>query len=100
MGQQQTTMRVMGGALRRMILVLAVAALMAAMAMVTAVPALAAPGRPGPNSFEPLFDKGGLEENHNFGRCQSTSAKNTGPASDSKAGNPSFNDGDFGVCSP
>jgi hypothetical protein len=38
MGQQQT---VAGGALRRMILVLAVAALMAAMMVATAVPAFA-----------------------------------------------------------
>ena len=99
MGQQQT-MRTTGGALRRICLALALAALMVAMAMATAVPALAAPGRPGPNSFEPLFDKGGQDETLNFGHCQSSSAKNLGPASDTKAGNPSFNDGDFGLCSP
>ena len=99
MGQQQT-MRATGGALRRICLALALAALMVAMAMATAVPALAAPGKPGPNSYEPLFDKGGTEENFNFGHCQSSSAKNKGPASDNKAGNPSFNDGAAVVCSP
>jgi len=43
MGQQQT-MRATGGALRRMIMVLAVAALTAAMLVVMAVPAFAAKG--------------------------------------------------------
>jgi hypothetical protein len=41
MGQQETTMRATGSALRRMILVLAVAALMAAMMAVSAMPAMA-----------------------------------------------------------
>ena len=95
--QQQTMVEKAGGALRRIILVLTVAALMV---LASAVPALAAPGRSGPNSFEPLFDKGGTEELANFGRCQSTSAKKQGPASDTKNGNPSLNDGDFGVCFP
>jgi hypothetical protein len=42
MGQQETTMRATGSALRRMILVLAVAAVMAALVLASAVPAFAA----------------------------------------------------------
>jgi hypothetical protein len=41
MGQYQETMRVTGGALRRMILVLALAAVMAAMTVASAMPAKA-----------------------------------------------------------
>ena len=42
MGQQETTLRATGSALRRMILVLAVAALMAVMMVAMAAPAFAA----------------------------------------------------------
>ena len=46
MGQQETTMRATGSALRRMILVLAVAAVMTAMMVASAMPAFAAGGLP------------------------------------------------------
>jgi len=106
MGQHQTTTVAVaeekgGGTLRRTILVLALAALMAAMMAVDAPVALAAPnGQPGPNSFEPAFDKGGALENFNFGRCQSGAAHQPGPASSTKEGNPSRNDGSASLCPP
>jgi hypothetical protein len=106
MGQQQVMELVAteekgGGTLRRTFLVLALAVLMAAMMAVGTPVALAAPnGQPGPNSFEPAFDKGGAQENFNFGHCQSGAAQQPGPASSTKDGNPSRNDGSASLCPP
>ena len=54
MGQQQETMRVTGGALRRMLSILAVAALMAALMVVVSAPAFAETAKFGaPGHLEP-----------------------------------------------
>ena len=83
--------------MRRILMVLSVAALMAAMMVASAAVALASPIGPGPNSFAPTFSSGEL----NFGHCQSQSAKGPGPANAAKESNPAiFTGGDnfgFGV---
>ena len=61
MGQQETTMRATGSALRRMILVLAVAALMAAMMVASAMPAFAAGGAPNEKALAACGDHPGAK---------------------------------------
>jgi hypothetical protein len=52
--------------MRRILLVMSIAALMAAMVVASAMPAFASPISPGPNSVEPIAPTG-----VNFGHCQS-----------------------------
>jgi hypothetical protein len=80
--------------MRRIIMLLAVAAMMAMMMVASAAPAFASPIGPGPNSVESapvsraLFPE--FPVTRNFGRCQSDTAKEPGPASDAQERNPAL----------